>query len=197
MGYQQEISDCIKLIESLENSFLLVKNETVLSISFFSQNHDRINQLKEKLNQLEDLQFRKKEESEKIELFNEENYLPKECTLFEETNQEKIIEEKETEDTYIEETGIIQEKAYSGFLGDQISKKIFTDIRSSLSLNDKFRFLHNLFKGNVELMNETLDHLNNLNSIQDALLYIQEHFEWEEESESAQALKEIIEKRFY
>jgi hypothetical protein len=89
-----------------------------------------------------------------------------------------------------------KEPAANGFLGDKISKTLFADLKKSLSLNDRFRFQRDLFTGNACLMEETLDYLENLHSLNESIDYLNTHFDWNWDEESVTAFREILEKRF-
>jgi hypothetical protein len=89
-----------------------------------------------------------------------------------------------------------KELASPVFLGDRIIKTVYTDLKKSLSLNDRFRFQKDLFENNAVLMDKTLDDLNNLSSLPEMLDYLKNHFSWEWGNESVMAFKEILEKRF-
>jgi hypothetical protein len=82
------------------------------------------------------------------------------------------------------------------FLGDKIIKTIYTDLKKSLSLNDRFRFQRDLFGNDTKLMDNTLDNLNDLSSLQETMDYLHNRFVWNEKDESVIAFKEILEKRF-
>ena len=52
------------------------------------------------------------------------------------------------------------------------------DIRQAISLGDRFLFQRELFAGNGELMQKTLDEINDLDSLSEAMEYIADTFEW-------------------
>ncbi|MDL2224268.1 hypothetical protein LJB92_03030 [Bacteroidales bacterium OttesenSCG-928-M06] len=195
MPYIKEIEECLKIIRSLENSFQTAKTEEMFTLSFFSINHDQINELKERLNHLEALRIKEKKKEEELEweMTHQKPVLPDACILPEQSTTIKEI----SVNVVFEEKDILKEKNSSVFLGDKIGKKIFLDIRSSLSLNDRFRFQRDLFRGNNEIMDEALTQLNYFDSIKDALFYLDEQFSWDWEDPSVKAFKEVLKKRFY
>ncbi|MDR1373135.1 MAG: hypothetical protein LBJ17_08510 [Dysgonamonadaceae bacterium] len=89
-----------------------------------------------------------------------------------------------------------EEPIRSLFLGDKIGKKIYADLTKSLTLNQRFMFLRDLFKGNEPEMNRTLTHLNDLTLLEDALHYLNHNHPVQWETESGMAFKELLEKRF-
>ena len=60
-------------------------------------------------------------------------------------------------------------------LNDVIEKKSLTDFRKAISLNDWFRFKRDLFKGNEEAINATVQALNGIGSYEEAIAYLNEH----------------------
>ena len=70
------------------------------------------------------------------------------------------------------------------------------DIRQAISLGDRFLFQRELFAGNGELMQKTLDELNGLGSLNEALEYVAENFEWDKESTAVQLFENVLKRRF-
>jgi len=85
---------------------------------------------------------------------------------------------------------------FSGLLGDKINKKIYADVRNALTFNDRFRFQRDLFEGDTNVMKETLEEIDQLHSLPDVFSYLDQRFNWNWADESAQAFKEILEKKF-
>lgn len=71
-----------------------------------------------------------------------------------------------------------------------------SDIRQAISLGDRFLFQRELFAGNGELMQQTLDELNALGSLNEAMEYVQENFEWDKESTAVQLFENVLKRRF-
>ena len=70
------------------------------------------------------------------------------------------------------------------------------DIRQAISLGDRFLFQRELFAGNGELMQKTLDELNSLGSLREAMEYIADTFEWDKESTAVQLFENVLKRRF-
>ena len=70
------------------------------------------------------------------------------------------------------------------------------DIRQAISLGDRFLFQRELFAGNGELMQKTLDEINALGSLSEAVTYIQDNFEWDKESTAVQLFENVLKRRF-
>ena len=70
------------------------------------------------------------------------------------------------------------------------------DIRQAISLGDRFLFQRELFAGNGELMQKTLDELNALGSLEEAMDYVADNFEWESDSTAVQLFENVLKRRF-
>ena len=70
------------------------------------------------------------------------------------------------------------------------------DIRQAISLGDRFLFQRELFAGNGELMQKTLDEINGLGSLSEAMDYVLDNFDWDKESTAVQLFENVLKRRF-
>ncbi|MBQ6612796.1 MAG: hypothetical protein IIX19_03650 [Alistipes sp.] len=70
-----------------------------------------------------------------------------------------------------------------------------TDLRKAIGLNDKFIMLRDLFAGNEEHYNTTIDMLNSFEDLDDCMIYIVENFTWNPDSEGAKLIVSLIERK--
>lgn len=70
------------------------------------------------------------------------------------------------------------------------------DIRQAISLGDRFLFQRELFAGNGELMQKTLDEINGLGSLNEAMDYVLDNFDWDKESTAVQLFENVLKRRF-
>ena len=70
------------------------------------------------------------------------------------------------------------------------------DIRQAISLGDRFLFQREIFGGNGELMQKTLESLNNLNSMQEATRYMDEHFSLDKDNPTTELFMNVMRRRF-
>ena len=70
------------------------------------------------------------------------------------------------------------------------------DIRQAISLGDRFLFQRELFAGNGELMQKTLDEINSLSSLSEAMDYVLDNFDWDKESTAVQLFENVLKRRF-
>lgn len=70
------------------------------------------------------------------------------------------------------------------------------NIRQAISLGDRFLYQRELFAQQAELMQKTLDELDQLNSFEEALNYINAHFQWDTETNTYQQFLVTLHRRF-
>ncbi len=79
------------------------------------------------------------------------------------------------------------------------NKKI-QSIKKHISINQRFMFVNELFGGNTDLFNATIDNLENMSSYEDAIDFLVKNHarenEWVMESEEVIEFLEVLEKRF-
>ena len=126
--------------------------------------------------------------------------------------QEKVevVKEEKNQQTDAAKSGILADKlGPSAFhpinetLAQQktndLSSKLQTaplnSISSGIGLNDKFLFIRELFKSDNVLFNNTIKHLDTANSLEEALKYINSHFNWDEKNETVQKFIHLIHRR--
>lgn len=69
------------------------------------------------------------------------------------------------------------------------------DLRKAIGINDKFIMLRDLFAGNEQLYNTTLDTLNSFADLDECMIYIVENFTWNPDSEGAKLIVSLIERK--
>ena len=74
--------------------------------------------------------------------------------------------------------------------------KPVSDIRKAIGINDRFLYQRELFKGQVELFNQTLDQLNGMDSYESASRFLHTNFKWEEGNEVAESFLNIVKRLF-
>jgi hypothetical protein len=74
--------------------------------------------------------------------------------------------------------------------------RVITDLRRAIGLNDRFRFKHDLFADNDQLMAETIDALNQINTMADADAYLKERFAWKADDATVVYFYEMLQRKF-
>lgn len=81
-------------------------------------------------------------------------------------------------------------------LNDLLEKKNLSDFRKAFSLNDRFRFRRDLFHGNEEQMNQVISDLNQIDSLDEALRFIDTNLSWDMNNETVADFIKLLEKRY-
>lgn len=84
-------------------------------------------------------------------------------------------------------------------IADKLQHNSLTDIRKGIGINEKFRFINELFDGSLRIYEESVQKLNDCTSAEDAELVISDlksAFNWQADNESAIMFLEIIRRRF-
>lgn len=74
--------------------------------------------------------------------------------------------------------------------------KPVTDVKKAFGINDRFLFQRELFGGNADLFNHTLDQINGMSSFEDARSFLMSNFDWDMESETADTFLNLVKRRF-
>ena len=73
------------------------------------------------------------------------------------------------------------------------------DLKSVIGINDKFLFVNELFGGSMEKYNKSIDNLNDLKTLNGAMIYLNElkiELQWNSSNEAYQKLKELVSHKF-
>lgn len=113
---------------------------------------------------------------------------------------EKTVEKKNTvlgEQIHTEVKSVNEQIAVKkeGSHFTQIGKPV-DDVRKAIGINDRFYYQRELFGGSMELLNQTLDQLNQMDSFESARQFLQSNFKWEEDNEVSQSFIKNIQRRF-
>lgn len=74
-----------------------------------------------------------------------------------------------------------------------------TDLRTAIGMNDKFLFVNELFGGNMDKYTKTLENLNDLKTLNGALIYMNElriELQWNSSNEAYQKLLNLVHRKF-
>ena len=112
-----------------------------------------------------------------------------------EKNKQSILAEKlsPTEFHPINET-LAQQKAVND-LSKKLQSKPLASIFSGIGLNDKFLFIRELFNGDSDSYNNTVKQLDAAGSLEEAMTFIQTHFDWDENNENVQNFLSLVHRR--
>lgn len=77
-----------------------------------------------------------------------------------------------------------------------IAHKKIDDIKQAISIGDRFRFQRELFRGNGEDMNKTLNYINQLATLDEAVTFLQSKYGWEEGNETTGDFYQLLKRKF-
>ena len=81
-------------------------------------------------------------------------------------------------------------------LTSRLQSKPIDNIHSSLGINDRFKLINTLFKGDKEGFENAISTLNNAGNFNDAFTYINSSFDWDMEDEAVQILLDLVRRKF-
>jgi hypothetical protein len=172
MSFKKKFERCLEQISRLEESFQKAKDWDILPLSFFSAALDIVNQLDADLCEMEASQCG----SIASLLINRPVGLRTEEPAKAPVNKQPV-------------------KSPS-FRSGKAGKKRRADLRKLLTINQRFMFLRDLFKGNEKGMNQAFTHINALQTLDEALDYLNSNHPFSWETDAAIAFKELLDKHF-
>jgi hypothetical protein len=205
MTNKENIDYLLSDIRELERKIASMRDTEIYPISFFNNSFELTQKILTSLHSIEKEQI----ECLKRNLAEHEAMIRKEVEL---EREEMPVQEptsvREPAEEIIPEVEPIQPapspepeiqaapKKHTVVSSEVLGKKILSDFRKSLSLNDKYFFKRELFGGSEDLMSDTLNQLNDLDSYEASLNYIKAEFNWDAENPAVDDFIKRIEKRF-
>lgn len=101
-------------------------------------------------------------------------------------------------DKYKSEQKFINESLARGKqdVSSKIHSKPIQNIGSALGVNDRFQLIKDLFNGDKESFQKTINSLDEASNFNDAFNYINSSFDWDMEEDSVQLLLELVRRKF-
>ena len=108
--------------------------------------------------------------------------------------EEPIVEEPVAEEPVADEEKVAAEETVAPKAN--LYGKPVDDIKQAIALGDRFLFQRELFRQNVELMQRTFADINALHSFNEAIAYLDRHFDWDKESNTYALFLTALHRRF-
>ncbi|MGN0209005.1 MAG: hypothetical protein ACI397_06095 [Paludibacteraceae bacterium] len=108
--------------------------------------------------------------------------------------EEPIVEEPVAEEPVANEEKVVAEETVAPKAN--LYGKPVDDIKQAIALGDRFLFQRELFRQNVELMQRTFADINALHSFNEAIAYLDRHFDWDKESNTYALFLTALHRRF-
>lgn len=83
-----------------------------------------------------------------------------------------------------------------GDLSEQLAHAPVDDLKSALSINDRYLIISELFGGDADACDRALDSLNAAESAEEAIIFIEENFSWNSRSEATELIIDLLERKF-
>ena len=80
--------------------------------------------------------------------------------------------------------------------GKRAESRFIHSLRKAINLNDRYRYQRELFRGNIELMNQVVEILDTMKTLSEAKDYVQREFAWDSQSETVADFYSLLENRF-
>ncbi len=80
-------------------------------------------------------------------------------------------------------------------VASQLQEKPISDLTKEIGVHDRFLFIKELFNGDSNHYERTIDKVNQFTDIAEALIYIQENFSWNENNKAANKFIELIRRK--
>lgn len=78
----------------------------------------------------------------------------------------------------------------------RVESRFVQSIKKAITLNDRIRYMNELFGGDAQLMSSTIEQLDGMSSLQEAKDYVKWNFSWDENEEAASDFLRLLEDRF-
>jgi len=109
-------------------------------------------------------------------------------------NSQEIMADKFQSKKFVHDN--ISEKNLRKDLSSKLQSKPIKDINSAIGINDKFIFIKELFGNNKEHYHETILVLNNFDTFENALEFLNENFDWDSDDPNFERLKELVRRKY-
>lgn len=108
--------------------------------------------------------------------------------------EDSIVEVPIAEEPVADEEKVVAEETVAPKAN--LYGKPVDDIKQAIALGDRFLFQRELFRQNVELMQRTFADINALHSFNEAIAYLDRHFDWDKESNTYALFLTALHRRF-
>ena len=98
-----------------------------------------------------------------------------------------------------ETLGDLYQQKQEATLGEKLQHGSVRDLQSAIGINDKFLFVNELFGGSMEKYNRSIENLNDLKTLNGALIYLNElriELQWNSNNEAYKKLLELVHRKF-
>lgn len=98
--------------------------------------------------------------------------------------------------THAHEGGSVRTVLDANRSSKRVESRFVQSIRKAITLNDRIRYMNELFGGDADLMSTTIAALDAMESLRDAKDYVERNFSWNEDDEAVADFMRLLEDRF-
>ncbi|MCR5498054.1 MAG: hypothetical protein K6F48_09455 [Paludibacteraceae bacterium] len=98
--------------------------------------------------------------------------------------------------THAHEGGNVRTVLDANRSSKRVESRFVQSIRKAITLNDRIRYMNELFGGDAELMSTSIAALDAMESLREATDYVKRNFSWNEEDEAVADFMRLLEDRF-
>lgn len=91
---------------------------------------------------------------------------------------------------------IIAEHTAKFDMSTKLQNKPIGDLAKAIGINDKFLFIKELFDGDPARYSEAIQHLNLFSDLNDAIIFLQDNYQWSENNEYAIKFIDLVRRKF-
>ena len=115
--------------------------------------------------------------------------------------EEPIVEAEKIEPLKVESThvkSVLKDmlSVEDNSLTNNLENQKIDDIRQAINIGDRFRFQRELFGGNGEVLNKTINYLNQLAKFSEAESFLKSKFGWTDDNIHAEEFLQIVKRRY-
>lgn len=104
-----------------------------------------------------------------------------------------LAEKLQTERSFLHD--VLAQYSNTFDIAKKFQNSPISNIFTAIGINEKFLFIKELFNENAELFHSTIEKLNQANSFNEAIEYIDKNFTWNFESSTVHKLLELVRRR--
>ena len=141
-----------------------------------------------------------------IEKVEQKDKVKKEVVSTDATAESKVEPDKNKSDENANNRlgdSFAKEKSINELLGKKDSSKLeykisnspVESIKASIGINDRYQYIRELFEGSADGFSKAVAELDNLNSIEEAVSYLQENYKWKK-NETSLKFVNLVKRRF-
>lgn len=109
-------------------------------------------------------------------------------------NAPEIIADKFHSKKFVHDN--ISKKNVKKDVSSKMQSKPISDINTAIGLNDKFIFIRELFGNDKNQYHETVQILNNFDTFENAVEFLDENFDWDPDDSNYVRLKELVRRKY-